>query len=96
VCSDAEISSASVLDIVDRLVAKSIVIPELRGAAMRYRMLVSIRAYSAHLLDDRGEGPATRRRHRDHYLAGRRHGRAVVRHAAARAAHRDAAGLNDE
>lgn len=69
VCGDEQVPPASVLDIVDRLVAKSIVIAEPHGAVMRYRMLVTIRAYGAGLLDDRGEWSATKRRHRDHYLA---------------------------
>jgi len=64
-----ELAAGDVLDVLDRLVAKSIVNAETSGAAMRYRLLVSIREYGARRLEEAGERAETRRRHRDHYLA---------------------------
>lgn len=68
VCGDELVRPEAVLDIVDRLLAKSIVIAEPHGREMRYRMLVTIRAYGLGLLEEREEWAATKRRHRDHYL----------------------------
>ncbi len=66
---DGELAATSVLDVLDRLVAKSIVLSEQAGKGMRYRMLVTMREYGAHRLDERGERDQVRRRHRNHYLA---------------------------
>lgn len=57
-----------VLDLVDGLVAKSIITPEMDVTAMRYRMLVTIREYGATRLRELGEENTCRRRHRDYYL----------------------------
>ena len=69
VCADEQLPAAGLLDVLDRLVAKSIVTAEPGGATMRYRLLVTMREYAAHRLEELGERTATKHRHRDHYLA---------------------------
>ncbi|MFD7044904.1 ATP-binding protein, partial [Rhodococcus jostii] len=56
-----------VLDVVARLVEKSILIREDAGAVARYRLLDSLREYGRQKLQDTGEDAALRRRHRDWY-----------------------------
>jgi predicted ATPase/DNA-binding CsgD family transcriptional regulator len=73
VCGYADLDPADVLDVLDRLVAKSIVTAEPGGAAMRYRMLVTMREYGARRLADLNEVDQANRGHRDYYL-----GRAAV------------------
>ncbi|KRB75104.1 hypothetical protein ASE01_17245 [Nocardioides sp. Root190] len=73
VCGYADLDPVDVLDLMDRLVAKSIVTSELGGAAMRYRMLVTMREYGARRLAELEEVDEANRRHRDYYL-----GRAAV------------------
>ncbi len=62
------IDTVDVLDLVDGLVAKSVlsVRPDLPRA--RYRMLETIRQYGRGILADSGLEQDLRRRHRDHYL----------------------------
>lgn len=69
VCGYGDLPPERVLDVLDRLVAKSIVSAESAPGAMRYRMLVTIREYGAARLDELDERAGTRRRHRDHFLA---------------------------
>ena len=69
VCAFGDLARAGILDVMDRLVSKSIVTPEPGGATMRYRMLVTMREYGARRLDELGELTEARRRHRDYYLA---------------------------
>ncbi len=69
VCGFDELPAGSVLDLLDRLVAKSILTAEPAGASMRYRSLVTIREYGAQRLRERDEWMVTKRRHRDHFLA---------------------------
>jgi len=73
VCGYADLDPADVIDVLDRLVAKSIVTAEPGGTAMRYRMLVTMRDYGAKRLAELGEVDEVTRRHRDYYL-----GRAAV------------------
>lgn len=68
VCADARLVETEVLDVLDRLVAKSIVTAEPHGATMRYRLLVTMREYGASTLGEGSDRTATKRRHRDHYL----------------------------
>ncbi|KRC46443.1 MULTISPECIES: ATP-binding protein [unclassified Nocardioides] len=68
VCGFEGLPAEIILDLLDRLVAKSIVIAEPSGAAMRYRTLVTIRDYAAQRLRERDEWVVVKRRHRDHYL----------------------------
>jgi non-specific serine/threonine protein kinase len=51
-----------VLDLLSRLVDKSLVIAEERGEEVRYRMLETVRQYAAEQLDAAGEARATRQR----------------------------------
>jgi predicted ATPase/DNA-binding CsgD family transcriptional regulator len=75
VCGFGEIQRADVVDLVDHLVAKSLVVAEragngeLPGERLRYRQLMTFREYGAELLETSGESLDLRRRQRDHYLA---------------------------
>lgn len=69
VCGFDELPSSSVLDLLDRLVARSILTAHPGRAAMRYRCLVTIREFGAERLREREEWENVKRRHRDHYLA---------------------------
>ncbi|MGO1886208.1 MAG: ATP-binding protein, partial [Citricoccus sp.] len=84
VCSGDGLEAGQVLDVLDRLVAKSVVQTQRSGIRMRYLQLTTVREFAAERLADEhagggggGAGGAVeidrlRRRHRDHYL-----GRAV-------------------
>ncbi|WNZ13576.1 response regulator [Streptomyces sp. 11x1] len=69
VCSGEGIDEAEVLDLLDRLVAQSVVLTCEAGGQRRYRLLASIREYGRERLADSGEQDEPRRRHRDFYLA---------------------------
>jgi non-specific serine/threonine protein kinase len=56
-------SAADVIDIMTRLVDKSMLIVESRSGAARYRMLEPIRQYALELLDNSGEASSLRARH---------------------------------
>ena len=58
---------ADVLDLLSRLVDKSLVVLDAEGA--RYRLLETVREYALARLDDSGEGDAARGRHLAFYLA---------------------------
>ena len=59
-----------VLDLLGLLVDKSLVLAEDEaGAAVRYRMLETVRQYGLDHLSESGEILDARRRHRDHYLS---------------------------
>lgn len=67
VCPGDGLDPSAVIDVLDHLVGKSIVISEPTRHRLRYRMLVSVRDYGAQLLtDERRED--LHRRHRDHFL----------------------------
>ncbi|WP_103564974.1 ATP-binding protein [Actinomadura rubteroloni] len=61
------LAADALLDVLARLVEKSIVLCERDGR--RYRMLDTLREYGAERLTELGERPDVLRRHRDHYLA---------------------------
>jgi non-specific serine/threonine protein kinase len=63
------LSPERVLDLLDRLVDKSIVSATRSGTGMRYRMLESVREYGLEELRSRDEESNLRTRHRDHYAA---------------------------
>jgi non-specific serine/threonine protein kinase len=65
-CADDTLHDDNLLDVLGRLVEKSIVVCEQDGR--RYRMLDTIREYGAEQLLALGGGNEGRRRHRDHYL----------------------------
>ena len=58
-----------VLDLLSRLVDKSLVVVEMPDGDARYRLLEPIRQYTAAQLEAAGEEAVIRGRHRDHYLA---------------------------
>ena len=70
VCSDGHLPTEDVVGLLAGLVDKSLVVvePEVLGQA-RYRMLDSIRAYTAQRLAEAGESAATQLRLRDYTLA---------------------------
>ncbi|GAA3796736.1 hypothetical protein GCM10022403_033310 [Streptomyces coacervatus] len=69
VCSGEGIAEDEVLDLLDRLVAQSVVLTCEASGQRRYRLLASIQEYGRERLADSGEQDALRRRHRDFYLA---------------------------
>ena len=69
VASDDDIDPIAILDIVSRLVAKSLVVAESRAGATRYRLLETVRDFAWERLQDRGEPDAVSRRHAEHFGA---------------------------
>ena len=68
VSAGAPIAADDVLDLLARLVDKSLVITEELAGEVRYRMLETIRHYSADRLIEAGEAEAVRRRHAEWHL----------------------------
>lgn len=75
VCGFGQLNKRDVLDLLDHLVAKSLVVAEIvidgpvAGDQRRwYRQLMTFREYGANLLESIGESSDLRRRQRDHYL----------------------------
>jgi predicted ATPase/transcriptional regulator with XRE-family HTH domain len=69
VCSGDGVAEDEVLDLLARLVDKSLVILEFPGDRGRYRMLETLRQYGVELLEGRGKLFAWRQRHADFFLA---------------------------
>ena len=65
VCAGDDLAEEAVADVLDHLVAKSLLAVEEGG---RYRMLMTVREYGAELVRAAGEEEHVRRRHREHYL----------------------------
>lgn len=61
-------ADVDVLDLLSRLVEKSLVVFDDAGPEPRYRLLETVRLYGAELLRAEGEEAAARGRHRDWYL----------------------------
>ncbi|MGI8550692.1 MAG: tetratricopeptide repeat protein [Dehalococcoidia bacterium] len=57
-----------VLDLVQRLVEKSLVIAEVQTAQSSYRLLETLREYARERLGERGESESVRQRHIEYYL----------------------------
>src|SRR5262249_9527840 len=57
-----------VLDLLDSLVDRSLVLVDEVAEGLRYRLLETVRAYAGEELADSGELTAVRKRHRDWYL----------------------------
>ncbi|MGP4015718.1 BTAD domain-containing putative transcriptional regulator [Saccharopolyspora sp. 5N708] len=69
VCSGDGVQPAEVLDLLTRLVDRSLVVAtETPTGGRRYRLLESVAAYCLARLDDADEYETLRRRHNDHYL----------------------------
>lgn len=66
---DGGVAAEDALDVLCRLVDKSLVVVHSQGAAFRYRLLETIRQYGAEKLAEAGHEASTRRRHRDAFIA---------------------------
>jgi predicted ATPase/DNA-binding SARP family transcriptional activator len=66
---DGGVAHEDALDVLCRLVDKSLVVVHSEGAAFRYRLLDTIRQYGAEKLVEAGQEALTRRRHRDAFIA---------------------------
>jgi predicted ATPase/class 3 adenylate cyclase len=69
VCAGGPVDAASVIDVLERLVDRSLVVAEPAERGTRFQLLETLRQYAESRLDERGEVEATRGRHRDHYVA---------------------------
>ena len=69
VCGFGDLHETQILELLDKLVAKSIVSTERSGEQIRYRQLMTMREYGAELLAGYDDGYKTlKRRQRDHYI----------------------------
>ncbi|WP_327743538.1 LuxR C-terminal-related transcriptional regulator [Streptomyces europaeiscabiei] len=68
VCAGDGIGRDEVLDLLDRLVVQSVVLPCERDGLPRYRLLATIRQYGRERLAESGQEQWTLRRHHDFYL----------------------------
>ena len=68
VCASTDLPSATILDLLDRLVSQSIVLAEPSADRVRFRLLETIREYGRDRLAAAGDSERMRRRHRDFYL----------------------------
>src|SRR3712207_207410 len=68
VCGDEHVPTGDILDLVDGLIARSIVTRVDANGSPRFRMLETIRQYGQDRLADLGEQSRLRDRHRDYYL----------------------------
>ncbi|MHC5256890.1 ATP-binding protein [Streptomyces sp. UC4497] len=68
VCGGESLPADDVVDVLDELLAQSVVVREEARGEVRYRMLDTVRAYGAEWLDNLGDGRRMRRRHRDWYM----------------------------
>ncbi|HZZ47866.1 MAG TPA: LuxR C-terminal-related transcriptional regulator [Pseudonocardia sp.] len=68
VCGFGDLTQDRLLDALDGLVGKSVVVAQRQGERLRYRQFVTLREYGAELLTGTGEAPLLHRRHRDHFV----------------------------
>jgi predicted ATPase len=68
VATTTEAEQFQILDQLSLLVDKSLVIADDDSAAMRYRLLETMRQYALEKLSESGEADTVRDRHRDHYV----------------------------
>lgn len=69
VCAGDGMASPDILELLTRLVDKSLVVADTRVGRARYRLLETVQQYSRDRLEEAGETTKTRRRHRDWFLA---------------------------
>ncbi len=69
ICSGETVDEADVLDLLSRLVEKSLVVSESMPGEARFRLLETIRQYAREKLMDSAEAGDALRRHRDWYLS---------------------------
>ncbi|MER6945263.1 BTAD domain-containing putative transcriptional regulator [Nonomuraea sp. NPDC000554] len=67
VCADADLPAADVLDLLARLVDRSLVVAVHGPGGVRYRLLESVAAYCAERMHEAGEYEQVRRRHHAYY-----------------------------
>ncbi|PRX91832.1 BTAD domain-containing putative transcriptional regulator [Allonocardiopsis opalescens] len=67
VCADAELPAGEVLDVLSRLVDRSLVVAVHSADGTRYRLLESVSAYGLDRLAEAGETAEVRARHQHHY-----------------------------
>lgn len=68
VCSDADFDPDRAKDLLSALVEKSLVQADQRAATARYRLLETVRQYALDRLEQAGEAPSVRDRHRDFFV----------------------------
>jgi len=69
VCGFGDLVEERLLDALDGLVGKSVVLVDRADEVLRYRQFVSLREYGAEHLERRGDTDELRRHHRDHFTA---------------------------
>ena len=69
VCADVGLEHDDVLEVLSRLVEKSLVVMRERNGEARYHLLEMIRHYGREKLEESGETQALRRSHADYFLA---------------------------
>jgi len=68
ICSGGDVEPVDVLDLLTRLVEKSLVIVQAQDGPSRYQLQETVRQYGLGRLLESGEVETVRRRHRDYYL----------------------------
>jgi predicted ATPase/DNA-binding CsgD family transcriptional regulator len=68
VCAGDDLPRRDIVDLVQGLVEKSVLIRHETGDRIRFRMLETVREYGRERLADSGDLAALLRRHRDHYM----------------------------
>ena len=68
ICSDADIRSDAILDLLTQLINKSLVLAQEEHGVTRYRMLETVRQYSNEKLIEAGEREVLRDRHLEYFL----------------------------
>jgi predicted ATPase/class 3 adenylate cyclase len=68
VCAGDLLDGPDVLELIGRLIDKSLVMVDVEGLAARYQLLETVRQYARERLIEAGEAAATMRRHRDWYV----------------------------
>ena len=69
VCADEMLDQSAIVDLVDALVARSMVVADRDRAGIRYRLLETLRDYAREHRPGHVDEDALRSRHLDHYLA---------------------------
>jgi len=69
ICAGDGVAPAAVLELLGRLVDKSLVLVDQQTGESRFHLLETVRRYSGEKLRENGEAHAVRRRHADWYLA---------------------------
>ncbi len=68
ICSGNGVEASEIMDLLTRLVDKSLVIVEIQRVEARYRLLETVRQYGGERLLEAGEAADVRKDHRDWYL----------------------------